>query len=152
MTSLRFLGPTHHFLPHHLPKYHSTHQAKIDKTYKKKTRKNVFLCALQREEFLHFPPNLVFKIILKAYYKVRQLAITKCGSSYFYKVRELVITKCDSYFVTNCDKCYYKGRQVLQSVTILLQSATGITKCVDYNKVRQNSDCSYFFSLSLKVS
>ena len=28
-------------------------------------------------------------------------------------------------------------RQVLQSVTILLQSATGITKCVDYNKVRQ---------------
>ena len=69
---------------------------------------------------------------------MRQLAITKCGSSYFYKVRELVITKCDSYFVTNCDKCYYKGRQVLQSVTILLQSATGITKCVDYNKVRQS--------------
>ena len=70
---------------------------------------------------------------------MRELAITKCDSSYFYKVRELVITKCDSYFVTNCDKCYYKGRQVLQSVTILLQSATGITKCVDYNKVRQNS-------------
>ena len=72
---------------------------------------------------------------------MRQLAITKCGSSYFYKVRELVITKCDSYFVTNCDKCYYKGRQVLQSVTILLQSATGVTKCVDYNKVRQNRCC-----------
>ena len=75
---------------------------------------------------------------------MRQLAITKCGSSYFYKVRELVITKCDSYFVTNCDKCYYKGRQVLQSVTILLQSATGITKCVDYNKVRQNRLYAYF--------
>ena len=54
-------------------------------------------------------------------------------------MRELVITKCNSYFITKCDKCYYKVRQVLQSVTILLQSATGITKCVDYNKVRQNT-------------
>ena len=27
-------------------------------------------------------------------------------------------------FITKCDKCYYKVRQVLQSVTILLQSAT----------------------------
>ena len=35
-----------------------------------------------------------------------------------------VITKCDSFF-------YYKVRQVL------LQSATGITKCDDYYKVRQ---------------
>ena len=40
-----------------------------------------------------------------------------------------VITKCDSFFITKCDKCYYKVRQVLQSVTILLQSATIITKC-----------------------
>ena len=33
---------------------------------------------------------------------------------------------------------YYKVRQVLlQSATILLQSATGITKCDDYYKVRQ---------------
>ena len=40
-------------------------------------------------------------------------------------------------FITKCDKCYYKVRQVLQSVTILLQSATGITKCDDYYKVRQ---------------
>ena len=40
-------------------------------------------------------------------------------------------------FITNCDKCYYKVRQVLQNVTILLQSATGITKCDDYYKVRQ---------------
>ena len=47
------------------------------------------------------------------------------------------ITKCDSFFITKCDKCYYKVRQVLQSVTILLQSATGITKCDDYYKVRQ---------------
>ena len=41
-------------------------------------------------------------------------------------------------FITKCDKCYYKVRQVLQSVTILLQSATGITKCDKcYYKVRQ---------------
>ena len=40
-------------------------------------------------------------------------------------------------FITKCDKCYYKVRQVLQRVTILLQSATGITKCDDYYKVRQ---------------
>ena len=34
---------------------------------------------------------------------------------------------------------YYKVRQVLlQSATILLQSVTGITKCEDYYKVRQN--------------
>ena len=47
------------------------------------------------------------------------------------------ITKCDSFFITKCDKCYNKVRQVLQGVTILLQSATGITKCDDYYKVRQ---------------
>ena len=34
---------------------------------------------------------------------------------------------------------YYKVRQVLlQSATILLQSVTGVTKCEDYYKVRQN--------------
>ena len=32
-------------------------------------------------------------------------------------------------------------RQLLQSVTILLQSATGITKCDDYYKVRQYTLC-----------
>ena len=31
-------------------------------------------------------------------------------------------------FITKCDKCYYKVRQLLQSVTIILQSATGITR------------------------
>ena len=35
----------------------------------------------------------------------------------------LFTTKCDSYFITKCDKCYYKVRQVLQSAT-LLQSVT----------------------------
>ena len=70
---------------------------------------------------------------------MRQLVITKCDSFIYYKVRQLVITKCDSYFITKCDKCYYKVRQVLQSVTVLLQSATDITKCDDYYKVRQNT-------------
>ena len=48
------------------------------------------------------------------------------------------ITNCEAYFITKCDKCYYKVRQVLQSATVLLQSAIGITKCDDYYKVRQN--------------
>ena len=84
-----------------------------------------------------FSTNLVIKRILKAYYKMRQLVITKCDTFYFYKVRELVITKCDSYFISKCDKCYYKVGQLLQSATISFQSETGITKCGDYNKVRQ---------------
>ena len=71
------------------------------------------------------PPTIYFKFI------------TKCDSFFNYKVRWSVITKCDSFFITKCDKCYYKVRQVLQSVTILLQSATGITKCDDYYKVRR---------------
>ena len=62
------------------------------------------------------PPTIYFKFI------------TKCDKCY-YKVRWSVITKCDSFFITKCDKCYYKVRQVLQGVTILLQSATIITKC-----------------------
>ena len=32
-------------------------------------------------------------------------------------------------FITKCDKCYYKVRQVLQSATILLQSATVLSLC-----------------------
>ena len=71
-------------------------------------------------------------------------------------MRQLVVTKCDSYFITKCDKFYYKVRQVLQSVTVLLQSATGITKCDDYYKVRQNTPsvvlallrACYFFSVN----
>ena len=41
------------------------------------------------------------------------------------KVRQL-------FFVIKCGKCYYKVRQVLQIVTILLQSAIGITKGDNY--------------------
>ena len=55
--------------------------------------------------------------------------ITKRDSFFYYKVRWSVIKKCDSFFITKCDKCYYRVRQILQSVTILLQSATIITKC-----------------------
>ena len=63
------------------------------------------------------PPSIYFKFI------------TKCDSFFYYEVRWPVITKCDSFFIKKCDKCYYKVRQILQSVTISLQSATGITKC-----------------------
>ena len=63
--------------------------------------------------------------------------VTKCDSFFYYKVRWSVMTKCDSFFITKCDKCCYKVRQVLQSVKILLQSATDFTKCDDYYKVRQ---------------
>ena len=64
------------------------------------------------------PPTVYFK----CYYKVRQLFLLQSAMVCYYKVRQLF---------------YYKVRQVLQSVTILLQSATGITKCDDYYKVRQ---------------
>ena len=77
--------------------------------------------------------------------------ITKCDSFFYYKVRWSVITKCDSFFITKCDKCYYKVRQVLQSVTILLQSATGITKCdsTDASMLRQqNVKTMYFKTLN----
>ena len=50
------------------------------------------------------------------YYKLRQLS--------YYKVRWTVITNCDSFFITKCDKVYYKLRQVLQSAIGLLQIAT----------------------------
>ena len=60
-----------------------------------------------------------------------------CDSLVYCKVRWTVITKCDSFFITNCDKVYYKLRQVLQSAMDLLQIATDITKCDDYYKLRQ---------------
>ena len=65
------------------------------------------------------PPTINFKFI------------TNCDSLLYYKVRHL-------FYITKCDKCYYKVRQVLQSATVLLRSAIGITKCDDYYKVRQN--------------
>ena len=43
------------------------------------------------------------------------------------------------FFITKCDRVYYKLRQVLQSAMDLLQIAIGITKCDDYYKLRQYS-------------
>ena len=78
---------------------------------------------------MQFLPNMPFKGNLKAYYKVRQLIITKCDSLIYYKVRQVSLQSVKGV-ITNCDKCYYKVRQVLlQSATVLLQSATGIKKC-----------------------
>ena len=45
--------------------------------------------------------------------------ITNCDSLVYYKVRWTVITNCDSFFITKCDKVYYKLRQVLQSAMII---------------------------------
>ena len=41
---------------------------------------------------------------------------------------------------------YYKVCQVLQSVRLLLQSASGITKCDSYYKVRRNTVQCYSFA------
>ena len=70
-----------------------------------------------------------FYHLFQVYYKVRQVLLRSATAFFYYNVRWSVITK--------CDKCYYRVRQVLQSVTILLQSATGITKCDGCYKVRQ---------------
>ena len=40
----------------------------------------------------------------------------------YYKVRQVLLQSATAFFITKCDKCYYKVRQVLQSATI-------ITKC-----------------------
>ena len=52
------------------------------------------------------------------------------------------MTKCDSYFITRRDKGYYKLLQVLQSVTVLLQSAKGVTKCDRKKQEKLNKICS----------
>ena len=67
------------------------------------------------------PPTIYFKFITKCdkcYYKVRQLFLLQSSMVCYYKVRQLF---------------YYKVRPVLS------QSATGITKCDDYYKMRQYS-------------
>ena len=80
------------------------------------------------------PPTIYLKFVTKCdkcYYKVRQL--------FYYKVRWSVITKCDSFFYYKVRQLfYYKVRQVL------LQSATGFTKCDDYYKVQplKSTHCS----------
>ena len=44
--------------------------------------------------------------------------------SIYYKVRQVLLQSATAFFITKCDG-------------LLLQSATGITKCDDYYKVRQ---------------
>ena len=74
---------------------------------------------------------------------MRQLISLQSATTCYYKVRQLNLlqgaTTC-YYFIIKYSKCYYKVRQVLQSATVLLQSATGITKCDGYYKVRQNRE------------
>ena len=131
MTSLRFLGPTHHFLPRHLPKYHSTHQGKIDKTYKKKQGKRIPVCTAERRVLtFSTKPSIQdnFESLLQSAttcnYKVRQFIFLQSARTCYYKVRQLFcyklrqvllqratgITKCDN-FITKCDR-YYKVRRL----------------------------------------
>ena len=57
-------------------------------------------------------------------------SLLQSATTCYYKVRQLSLLQSAT---TSC-----KVLQVLQSVTILLQSGTGITKCDDCCKVRQN--------------
>ena len=57
-----------------------------------------------------------------------------------YKLRQL--------FYYKVQQVYYKLRQVLQSAMDLLQIATGITKCDDYYKLRQDTHACH---LMLKI-
>ena len=72
------------------------------------------------------PSTIYFKFITKCdkcYYKVRQLSLLQSAMVCYYKVRQLF---------------YYKVRQVLlQSATGITKCDNFITKCDDYYKVRQ---------------
>ena len=50
----------------------------------------------------------------------------------YYKVRQLLLQSARAFFITNCD-----GLLSQSATAFLLQSATGITKCDRYYKVRQ---------------
>ena len=53
----------------------------------------VRICALGIKQYPAFPPNILFKENLKAYYKVRQPVLQSATEIYnYYKVRQLVIT------------------------------------------------------------
>ena len=73
-----------------------------------------------------YPPTIYFKFITKCdkcYYKARQLFLLQSAMICYYKVRQLF------YYEVRQVLLQIRVRQVLQSVTILLQSATIITKC-----------------------
>ena len=65
-----------------------------------------------------------------SYYKVRQSNFITKSEGLLCKVRQVLQSVTD---------CYYKVLQVLQSVKTLLQSASGITKCDSYYKIRRNT-------------
>ena len=70
----------------------------------------------------------------------QKIVITKLLQSVtqvYYKVCQVLQSVTD---------CYYKVCQVLQSVRLLLQSASGITKCDSYYKVRRNTVQCYCFA------
>ena len=70
----------------------------------------------------------------------QKIVITKLLQSVtqvYYKVSQVLQSVTD---------CYYKVCQVLQSVRLLLQSASGITKCDSYYKVRRNTVQCYSFA------
>ena len=52
---------------------------------------------------------------------------------------QVLLQSATAFFITKCDGLLLQSATafLLQSLTILLQSATGITKCDDYYKVRQ---------------
>ena len=108
----------------------------------------IALC-LYLSQFVINPSHIVIPVAICLWSTMRILALYQCWRSKLnhsqkiitkcdriitnrdrlvhYKVRWTVITNCDSFF-------YYKVRYGL------LQIATGITKCDDYYKLRQN-DC-----------
>ena len=67
-------------------------------------------------------------------YSILQLAKSLQSATSVQNATAYFITKCDSFFVTKGDKCYYKVRQLFcyKVRQVLLQSATGITKCNDF--------------------
>ena len=77
--------------------------------------------------------------LFQVYYNVRQVLLQSATAFFITKCNGLLLQSATAFLLQSAMVCYYKVRQVLQSVTILLQSATGITKCEDYYKVRQYS-------------
>ena len=60
------------------------------------------------------------------------LSLLLIHSNFFFVLSKVLLQSATAFFITNCDGL------LLQSATaFLLQSATGITKCDEYYKVRQ---------------
>ena len=75
--------------------------------------------------------NLSSDHLFQVYDEVRQVLLQSATAFFITKCDGLLLQSATAFLlqsatsvITKCDKCYYKVRQVLQSVTILLQSAT----------------------------